>query len=130
MGIGKRIKEVRLKKGLTQEELARLVGVTKGAIANYEKETSHPKEPVMYAFFKALDVEPNYLFQDCIDSLKKAPAPAEASTGVNEIDAQRLYEMLLEQGFIEANQDLSDEDLHFLLSMAEIVRAWFAKGEK
>lgn len=61
---------------------------------------------------------------------EETPAPAEASTGANKIDAQRLYEMLLEQGFIEANQDLSDEDLHFLLSMADIVRAWFAKSEK
>jgi transcriptional regulator with XRE-family HTH domain len=36
-GIGKRIKEARLNLGLTQEELAEKIGVTKGAIANYEK---------------------------------------------------------------------------------------------
>ena len=49
MGIGKRLKEAREKSGLTQEELARKIGVTGSAITNYEKETSHPKEPVMYA---------------------------------------------------------------------------------
>lgn len=74
MGIGKRLKEARELRGLTQEELGRLVGVTGSAITNYEKEVSHPKEPVMYALFKALNVEPNFLFQDCVDSLKKDPA--------------------------------------------------------
>lgn len=64
MGIGKRIKEARNALHMTQEELATLLGVTKGAIANYENETSHPKEPVMYKMFDALKVDANYLFQD------------------------------------------------------------------
>lgn len=64
MGIGNRIKEARLNLGYTQEELANLLGVTKGAVANYEVETSHPKEPIMYKLFDALQVDANYLFQD------------------------------------------------------------------
>lgn len=64
MGIGRRIKEAREKLGLTQSELAALVGVTGSAITNYEKETSHPKESVMYKLFEALKVDANYLFQD------------------------------------------------------------------
>lgn len=66
MAIGKRIREARLKKSLTQEELAKIVGVTKGAIANYENNTSHPKEPVMYSLIDALDVDANFLFQDFV----------------------------------------------------------------
>lgn len=64
MGIGKRIKEARNSLGLTQDELANLLGVTKGAVANYENETSHPKEPIMYKMFDALKVDANFLFQD------------------------------------------------------------------
>ncbi len=64
MGIGNRIKEARLNLGYTQEELAKLLGVTKGAVANYEIETSHPKESIMYKLFDALQVDANYLFQD------------------------------------------------------------------
>ena len=67
MGIGKRIKEARENLGLTQSELAALVGVTGSAITNYEKETSHPKESVMYKLFNALKVDANYLFQDVTD---------------------------------------------------------------
>lgn len=72
MGIGKRIKEARENLGLTQSQLASLVGVTGSAIANYEKETSHPKESVMYRLFEALKVDANYLFQDVADIPKMA----------------------------------------------------------
>lgn len=76
MAIGRRIKEARLKKSLTQEELAKMVGVTKGAIANYENNTSHPKENVMYALINALGVDANFLFQDFVGT-KKAPSYSE-----------------------------------------------------
>ncbi len=66
MGIGNRIKKARLNLGYTQEELAKLLGVTKGAVANYEIETSHPKEPIMYKLIEVLKVDANYLFQDCV----------------------------------------------------------------
>ena len=36
MDIGKRIKDARLEKGLTQEELGNIVGLQKSAIAKYE----------------------------------------------------------------------------------------------
>ena len=73
MGIGRRIKEARENAGLTQEELGKLVGVTGSAITNYEKETIHPKESVMYSLIEALGVDANYLFQDCVKT-KKAPS--------------------------------------------------------
>lgn len=67
MGIGRRIKEARLALNMTQEELSKLLGVTKGSVANYENETSHPKEPIMYKMFDALRVDANYLFQDVVN---------------------------------------------------------------
>lgn len=67
LGIGKRIKQARMNKHWTQEELAKKLGVTKGAVANYENETSHPKESIMYTLISVLEVEPNWLFQDCVN---------------------------------------------------------------
>ena len=61
MGIGKRIKELRERAGLTQEELAQRLGVTPSAVGNYEREVSHPKENVLYRLFEALSCEPNEL---------------------------------------------------------------------
>ena len=70
MGIGYRIKQARELLGYTQKELAEKVGVTSSAITNYENETSHPKENVMYALMEALKVDANFLFQDCVKTVK------------------------------------------------------------
>ena len=67
MGIGYRIKEARERLGLTQTDLGAIVGITGSAITNYEKETSHPKEHIIYKLIEALNVDANYLFQDCVN---------------------------------------------------------------
>lgn len=62
MGIGNNIKELRLRRGLTQEMLALKIGVTPSAVGNYEREFSFPKEEVLLKLFGALDCTPNELF--------------------------------------------------------------------
>lgn len=71
MGIGYRIKEARENLGLTQTELGKMLGVTGSAITNYEKETSHPKEQIIYRLMETLNVDANYLFQDVVNIKKK-----------------------------------------------------------
>lgn len=83
MAIGKRIKEARINRNLTQEELAKIVGVTKGAIANYENNTSHPKEPIIYSLMEALNVDANFLFQDNIKA-KKSPSKKDEADKIAE----------------------------------------------
>lgn len=64
MSIGSRIKERREALGITQVELARLIGVTKGAIGNYETDANSPKASILYKVFEVLQCDANYLFQD------------------------------------------------------------------
>lgn len=64
MSIGSRIKECREKLGITQEELATLLGVSKGAIGNYEAEIGYPKVENMTKLFTILKTDANFLFQD------------------------------------------------------------------
>lgn len=64
MSMGSRILEARTRKGLTQESLAEKIGVTKGAIANYENSVSFPKVDILFKLFEALDVDANFLYQD------------------------------------------------------------------
>ncbi len=97
MGIGKRIKEARMAQNLTQEKLAKLLGVTKGAVANYENETSHPKESVMYKLLDVLKVDANYLFQDVVSTKSEFKADFEEQEYI------RKYRRLDEHG-----QDLVD----------------------
>lgn len=58
MEIGKLIKEARLAKGLTQEELGKLVGVQKSAIAKYENgRVVNIKRSTLHGLAKALDLK-------------------------------------------------------------------------
>ena len=69
MGIGKRIKEARENAELTQAQLAKIIGVTPSAITNYENETSHPKENILYSLMNELKIDANFLFQDSINTI-------------------------------------------------------------
>ena len=62
MSIGKRIKEYRLKKGLTQTELGDMVGASKQTIYKYETEkiNSSPYKTIV-AIANALNVTPGFL---------------------------------------------------------------------
>lgn len=64
MSIGSRIKELREAAGLTQEQLANKIGVTKSAVGNYEQNISSPKESVLYKLIDTLECDANYIFQD------------------------------------------------------------------
>ena len=91
MSIGSRIKEARKKRKLTQEELAALIGVTKGAVANYENEVSIPKIEILYKLFDALKCDANYLYLD--DMVQNNFAPPE-SFRVSEIQHLEKYRTL------------------------------------
>jgi transcriptional regulator with XRE-family HTH domain len=64
MSIGARIKERREQLGITQIELADRLGVTKGAVGNYETDANSPKASIMYKIFEILQCDANYLYQD------------------------------------------------------------------
>lgn len=57
-----RLKELRLKKGLTQTELGEKVGVTKQTIINYEKGTTEPSFENLIKLADLLEVSLDWLF--------------------------------------------------------------------
>lgn len=64
MSIGQRLKEARIIRNMTQEDLAAAVGVTKGAIGNYETEVSSPKDSILIKLMDVLQIDANYIYQD------------------------------------------------------------------
>lgn len=101
MPFGYRLKEARNRKGLTQEELAEKIGVTKGSIGNYESETSSPKEPILIKLMKELEVDANYLYQDLIESNENALSDDEIAL----LSAWRGAEDLAKKIALEALQN-------------------------
>ena len=64
MGLSNRLKERREQLGLTQSEVSSLLGITPGAVGNYENGVSTPKADILFKVFDALKCDANYLFQD------------------------------------------------------------------
>ena len=61
MTVGELIKRKRKEKGLTQDELAKMLGVSRPAVCQFEKETAHPRFETLQKIADALDV-PVYEF--------------------------------------------------------------------
>lgn len=68
MSIGSRIKEARMALNYTQSELAEVLEITTGAVANYENEVSIPKPEILYKLMNVLKCDANYLYQDMYNS--------------------------------------------------------------
>lgn len=64
MSFGDQLHKRREELGLSRAQLADRLGVSRSAIGNYETGVSTPKEEVLLRMFDALDVDPNYLYQD------------------------------------------------------------------
>ena len=63
-----RLRQAREMAGLTQQDLAEKLGVTKNSISNYENGVSSPKWDILVKIFDVLRVDPNFLYQDDFSS--------------------------------------------------------------
>lgn len=134
MSIGSRIKELREGKHISRNEFADMIGVTVGAISNYENDLSSPKEPILFKIIETLECEPNYIFQDMVkikalnndvtiseyDYIKKYRFISQYSiNGTNLVDAvlDKEYTMAenrknLEEEIKELKSRLDSEEVH------------------
>ena len=92
MSIGSRMKMRREELGMTQTQLAEKIGVTKGAIGNYETDANSPKASMMYKIFEALQCDANYLYQDDMFDAASVMLPED------EREILRLYKQLNQEG--------------------------------
>lgn len=61
MIIGERIKNLRIKHGYTQEELANIFGIKKSTICTYEKERRNPPYKIIRKYMELFGVTADYL---------------------------------------------------------------------
>ena len=61
MLIGKRIKDMRLEKGMSQQELGDMIGVTKVSICGYENGTRAPSLDILQGILDVFGVSADYL---------------------------------------------------------------------
>ncbi|WP_041085818.1 helix-turn-helix domain-containing protein [Jeotgalibacillus soli] len=90
MEIGKKIKNLRLKKGLTQEELGERTDLSKGYISQLERDLSSPSIDTLFHLLEVLGISPKEFFDEDIHK-QKVVYEEEEQTGF--VDEERGYEI-------------------------------------
>lgn len=70
MQIGKKIKKLRLKKGLTQEELGERTDLSKGYISQLERDLNSPSIETLFSILEVLGSTPKEFFDEADDDQK------------------------------------------------------------
>lgn len=105
MTFGEKVKSLRTKLGLNQEELAKKIGVTTRAVCSYENENSRPRGIDRYKkLAEVLDVNVNYLLSEDEEFV----ASVEESYGRR--GARQAQELVSEISGLFAGGELSEKD--------------------
>lgn len=114
--------QLKKKSGKTTKQISEESGVPLGTLNKlFAGQTQEPKFETIWAVVKALGFT-----LDDLDEIKKSPTSSNDDAG-EKVDPEKLYEALIQLGFLKDGEDLSDSDLRFLISVGEILRAWFAE---
>ena len=120
MEIGAKIKAARLEKGLTQEELGKLVGVQKSAIAKYENgRVVNIKRSTLQKLANALGLRGSDLIHDINDVDSREDKTAEEKETPTVRDGGLSKDML---ELIECIKSLPEEKIQMLLQVARSIR--------
>jgi transcriptional regulator with XRE-family HTH domain/quercetin dioxygenase-like cupin family protein len=79
--LGSRLKDLRLKAGLTLRELARKAGVSPSFVSQIENGKSQPSVATLYTFAQLLDVSIDELFDQRSEPVRPAPSASSRSNG-------------------------------------------------
>ncbi len=82
ISLGLRLKEARTRRGVSQTELAKWIGVTPSTISQIESNLIYPSLPALLKMAEVLSVDPSSFFQDEQEVTKKFVLPATESTEV------------------------------------------------
>ncbi|WCN36337.1 helix-turn-helix domain-containing protein [Aneurinibacillus uraniidurans] len=109
MQIGKKIKNLRLKKGLTQEELGERTDLSKGYISQLERDLSSPSLETFFHILEVLGCTPNSFFNE-EEREQKVVYSEEEQTGFT--DEERGYHI---QWLVPESNEKEMEPIHLLL---------------
>lgn len=108
--LGDRIREQRLKKGLTQRQLAEMIGVKHNSISDWENNKSEPDSNTIKLLMKALDVDANSLLGWNDTENIKSEAKKLSDEILNNPKINKMLSLLI---------NMPDEDLNLVTSFIE-----------
>lgn len=121
------LKAARIKTGLTQQQIADKLGITKSTYCGYETAKRSPDPQRIKQLAKVLHVSADALLDISIEK-ETSPAPVKAET--KEVSADQIRALFVAAGIMPDGVDLTDEDLRFLRSVAKAVSTWFEQRDQ
>ena len=118
------LKAARIKTGLTQQQIADKLGITKSTYCGYETAKRSPDPQRIKQLAKVLHVSADALLDISIEK-ETSPTPAAAEAG--EITLEETDRLLVALGLIKEGEQLSDDDLAFVGHIVGLMDAWFRK---
>lgn len=136
MDFAKRLKELRVSRGLTQDDLARELRLVKSSISMYENGKRKPSFEVLEAIADYFNVNMDTLYSSApvfVPSLKRVPMLGYAAAGqpLENLDGQDTYYVeadsryavdfcITVRGDSMINADINDGDIVFVRSQPEV----------
>lgn len=116
MEMGELIKNLRIEKGLTQEELGNLLGLKKAAINKYESgRVENIKRSVIQKMADIFDVSPAYLMGWENEKKETKSNSNLIKTEEHENDIEKIIDELMDQqGLMLCGEPMSNEDMMLL----------------
>ena len=118
------LKAARIKTGLTQQQIADKLGITKSTYCGYETAKRSPDPQRIKQLAKVHHVSADALLDISIEK-ETSPTPAAAEAG--EITLEETDRLLVALGLIKEGEQLSDDDLAFVGHIVGLMDAWFRK---
>ena len=112
MGAGERIKAIRKEKNLSQNQLAKLAGISQSGLSSIENGSVKPKEDALYILAKALQCSAS----DLIDS------PPEISSEMRNDMEETLYRRPGMRVLFDAVKGAPDEVLQQTIDIIEVLK--------
>lgn len=137
MSFGTRLRDKRKELGITQPQLAKILGVSQSAIGSWETDTNSPRATLLYDLFDILHCDANYLFQDETRELYKDKAtPGEFENIIKkyrDLDdhGRKMVDFTLEEEY-ERSKALAEQAPDNIVEMPshlEVNAAHQSKGE-
>lgn len=110
IALGDRIREARKKRGLTQRQLADMIGAKHNSISDWENNKNKPDPNTIELLMKALDIDANSLLGWDNKEDIKSDAKELASEILNNPKINKMLSLLL---------NMPDEDLNLVISFIE-----------
>lgn len=122
--LGEKIKKERTEKGLTGEELGKIIGVSRNAISNWENNRRVPDNETLKKLSQIFDCTTDYLLgladKKIDEQLVMEQSTQYRTREQNEKIADKLIRILIEKGEIEEGEELSEEKLERLIKKIEM----------